>query len=86
VEQVSGGVPPKTYTTRATGLRVPVEMFPKVDDTRRTFQWQVRVVRETGTRADGTPIYSDAGQASPQRLFRWVTAPPTPTPTPGPSQ
>ena len=86
VEQVSGGVPPKVYTTRATGLRIPVELFPKADDTRRTFQWLVRVVRETGTHADGSPIYSDAGLASPLRLFGWVIALPTPTPTPGPTQ
>ena len=86
VEQVSGGVPPRTFTTRATGVHVPVEMFPKADDTRRTFQWQVRVVRETGTRADGSAIYSDAGPASPPRLFRWLVTQPTPTPTPGPTQ
>jgi len=86
LEQVSGGVPPKTFTTHATGWRVPVELFPKADDTRRAFQWQVRVVRETGTQADGTPIYADAGPPSPLRLFRWITAQPTPTPTPGPTQ
>jgi len=86
VEQVSGGVPPTTFRTRATAWRVPVELFPKADDSRRTFQWQVRVVRETGTHADGSPILSDAGPASPLRLFRWLTAQPTPTPTPGPTQ
>jgi LysM repeat protein len=86
VEQVSGGEPPTSFSTRATGLRLPVEMFPKADDPRRAFQWQVRVVRQTGTHADNSPIYSDASPASPLRLFRWLTAQPTPTPTPGPTQ
>jgi LysM repeat protein len=86
VEQVSGGVPPKSFYTHTTGYRVPVELFPKADDTRRAFQWQVRVVRATGTREDGSTIYTDAGPASPPRLFRWITAQPTPTPTPGPTQ
>ena len=86
LEQVSGGVPPKTFSTHTTGLRVPVELFPRADDAHQVFQWQVRVVRETGTRADGTPIYADAGPPSSLRLFRWITAQPTPTPTPGPTQ
>jgi LysM repeat protein len=86
VEQVSGGVPPTTFPTRATAWRIPVELFPKADDSHRTFQWQVRVVREIGAHADGTPIFSEAGPASLLRLFRWLPAQPTPTPTPGPTQ
>jgi LysM repeat protein len=86
VEQVGAGAPPVTERTLATGWHVPVNLFPKADDTHRTFQWQVRVVRQVGEHADGTPIYADAGPASLIRTFRWLVAQPTPTPTPGPTQ
>jgi LysM repeat protein len=86
LEQVDSGKPPTTFRTRATGWHIPVELFPQPDDPRRVFQWQVRVVRETGTDADGKPIYSDAGPASAARTFRWLIAQPTTTPTPGPIQ
>ena len=85
LEQVEGGAPPTTWRTRATGWHIPVELFPKPTESRRVFQWQVRVVRVTGTRADSSPIYSDAGPASATRSFRWLIAQPTPTPTPGPT-
>jgi LysM repeat protein len=84
VEQVEGGTPPNTFHTRATGWHVQTDLFPKPTDPHRVFQWQVRVVRITGTHADGTPIYSDAGPPSAVRSFRWLVAQPTPTPTPGP--
>jgi LysM repeat protein len=86
LEQAGAGNPPSVWRTQATGWHIPVEQFPKPDDTRRTFQWQVRVVRETGTRADGTTIYTDAGLPSATRSLRWLVAQPTPTPTPGPTQ
>lgn len=85
VEQVEGGTPPTTFRTRATGWHVQTELFPGPTDPRRVFQWQVRVVRMTGTHADGTPVYSDAGPPSAVRSFRWLIAQPTPTPTPGPA-
>lgn len=85
LEQVEGGTPPTPFRTRATGWHVPVDLFPKPTDSRRVFQWQVRVVRITGAHADGTPIYSDAGPASAIRSFQWLIAQPTPTPTPGPT-
>jgi len=86
LEQVSAGAPPTTFRTLATGWHVPAELYPKADDVNRAFQWQVRVVRQVGERADGTPIYADAGPASLIRAFRWLLAQPTPTPTPGPTQ
>lgn len=84
LEQVEGGAPPAIFRTRATGWHIPVELFPKPTDSHRVFSWQVRVVRVTGSRADGTLIYSDAGPASAARSFRWLVGQPTPTPTPGP--
>jgi LysM repeat protein len=86
LEQLGTSNPPTLWRTQATGWHVPVEMFPKADDTHRTFRWQVGVVRETGTQADGTRIFSEAGLLSAARTFRWLIARPTPTPTPGPSQ
>ena len=86
VEHLDSGTPPATFLTRATGWHVSLDLFPKPGDTRRTFAWQVRVVRETGTHADGTPILSDAGPTSAARTFRWLIANPTSTPTPGPTQ
>lgn len=76
----------RLFRTRATGLHIPVDLFPKLDDTRRVFRWQVRVVRETGAHPDGTAMYQDAGLPGVMRTFRWVIARPTPTPTPGPTQ
>lgn len=86
LEQVGAGIPPTIWRTQATGWHIPVEQFPKPDDARRAFQWYVRVVRETGARPDGTPIYAEAGLTSATRTFRWVVALPTPTSTPGPTQ
>jgi LysM repeat protein len=86
LEQLNSGTPPTTFRTRATGWHIPIELFPKPNDTYRAFAWQVRVVRETGTHADGTPILSDAGPASETRIFSWPIAYPTSTPTPGPTQ
>jgi LysM repeat protein len=81
LDQVDSGKPPMTFRTRATGWHIPVELFPNPDDPRRVFQWQVRVVREAGTSADNSPIYSDAGPASAIRTFRWLIAQPTTGPT-----
>jgi LysM repeat protein len=86
LEQLNSGTPPTTFRTRATGWHIPIELFPKPNDTHRAFAWQVRVVRETGAHADGTPILSDAGPASETRIFNWLIANPTSTPTPGPTQ
>jgi len=86
LEQVGAGTLTTIFRTRATGWHVPLDLFPRLDDTRRVFQWQVRVVRETGAQPDGTPIYQDAGFPSVTRAFRWLVAQPTPTPTPGPTQ
>jgi len=86
LEQLNRGTPPSTFLTRATGWHISVDLFPKPGDTRRTFAWHVRVVRETGKHADGTPILSDASPASATRTFSWLVANPTSTPTPGPTQ
>lgn len=83
--QMEGSMPPQTFYTRATGWHIPVKWFPEPGDSHRTFQWQVRVVRVTGTYADGSSIYADAGASSVTRSFQWLIAPPTPTPTPGPT-
>lgn len=86
LERVDASAPPTLFRTRATGWHIPADLFPKLDDTHRTLKWQVRVVREIGTRADDTTIYQDAGLLSVTRTFQWLIAPPTPTPTPGPTQ
>jgi murein DD-endopeptidase MepM/ murein hydrolase activator NlpD len=84
-EQEDAAQPPNQVLTQATGGRIPVELFPKAGDTRRTFRWRVQVVRITGYQTDNTPILTPAGPASTPRTFLWLTAQPTPTPTPGPN-
>jgi len=82
LEHVGSGRQPETFYTKATGWHIPTSLFPKPNDPNRLFQWQVGVVRITGSRADGMPIYTEAGPVSPTRSFQWVTAQPTATPTP----
>jgi LysM repeat protein len=84
VVQVNSGRKALTVRTRATSLRVPVEMFPAPTDSNRTFRWHVEILRQVGTGSDGVPIY-DTVSPSSQYSFQWLAVLPTPTPTPTPS-
>lgn len=60
---------------------VPSTFRPN-DSTPHVMRWSVVSVRQTGTNADGTPIYDPAGSQSIQRVFTWSGTSTLSTPTP----
>jgi LysM repeat protein/ribosomal protein L40E len=60
---------------------VPTTFRPK-DNVAHVLRWWVVPVRQSGTDAQGQPIYNSAGAASDKRVFTWVGAAVEPTPTP----
>jgi len=84
VVQVDSGRPSLVVRTRATSLRVPVEMFPAPTEHNRTFHWHVEIIRQVGTGSDGVPLYDTVSSFS-QYSFQWLAVLPTPTLTPTPS-
>jgi LysM repeat protein len=81
-------VPPYRGFTRDNAYHLPNDWRPAVPEA-HTFQWRVSIVRVTGQRADGWPIYAYGGRFSQPATFSWLgavpTATPTPTPTPSPT-
>jgi len=75
------GKPAVHWRTQATGWHIPVDLFPRPDDTRRTFQWQVRVVRERARAVTDDDIHR-RGAAQRHSSFHWLVAQPTPPPPP----
>ena len=67
-----------------TKFIVPVSFRP-VDSKPHVLRWYVLTVRQTGTSADGKPIYDTAGATSTSRAFVWwsTTSVTLPTETPG---
>jgi len=77
------GAAPYRVTTKATSLRLPPELRPKVDAP-QTFHWNVVVVREAGTYSDGSPRYITLSPVPPLRTLIWQGNAPTVTPTTAP--
>ena len=67
--------------TRDTAFQVPSSWRPPLAEM-HTLRWQVSIVRVTGRRADGRPIYTYGGEGSAPAFFSWQGAVPTPTPLP----
>lgn len=67
--------------TRANSFQIPAEWRPAVSE-QHEYRWRVSLVKVTGQRADGTFIYTYAGQTSPSWYFYWQGIEPSPTPTP----
>jgi len=51
---------------------IPASLRPK-DSVVHIFRWRVSVVRQTGTEANGDPLYTSAGAVSTARVFSWLT-------------
>lgn len=83
VEQVGGSIRHGPIFIKATGLHLPIELFPPADDPNRTFEWTVTVVRQVGVGNDGNPVYNVISP-SIMRHFDWLPTLPTPTLTPEP--
>ncbi|MHC1741271.1 MAG: LysM peptidoglycan-binding domain-containing protein [Anaerolineaceae bacterium] len=54
-----------------TKVNVPLSLRP-VDNTSHIFRWWVVVAIQTGSNADGTPIYLTNGATSSMRVFGWT--------------
>ncbi len=67
--------------TRDTAFQIPGSWRPPLDEV-HTLRWQVSIVRVTGRRNDGLPIYKYGGESSAPAFFSWQGAVPTPTPLP----
>jgi LysM repeat protein len=74
-------------TTASNRLIIPADLRPE-EPLPHVFRWSVVTARQTGTNAQGDPIYEPAGATSHERTFTWTGGPPggapgaTPTPTP----
>lgn len=70
--------------TRDNGFVVPYTWRPQEPES-FTMQWRVAIVKVTGTRPDGLPLYTYGGRFSDPATFVWLGAIPTPTITPSPT-
>ncbi len=61
----------RTYYSRATAWRVPVELYPPLDIPERVFEWRVSVARQITSGAE--PDYRDISQMNRRRPFTWAT-------------
>jgi LysM repeat protein len=68
-------------TVTDTKYIVPATFRPK-DASPHVIRWWVETVRQTGTSADGKPIWESAGSVSAQRDFTWSGSSAIATPTP----
>ncbi|HEX6387372.1 MAG TPA: LysM peptidoglycan-binding domain-containing protein [Anaerolineae bacterium] len=75
-----GSLPHRGFT-RDTAFQVPGAWRPTEPQT-HAMRWRVSIVRVTGWRSDGLPIYTYGGESSEPATFSWLGAVPTPTPTP----
>ncbi|MFQ6001732.1 MAG: LysM peptidoglycan-binding domain-containing protein [Anaerolineae bacterium] len=60
-----------TELTKATSYLVPLEMRPPKGASSHLFEWDVGVVKETGTFPDGTPKVEPISPRSETRTFHW---------------
>ena len=75
------GALPQRGFTRDTAFQVPGDWRPTKPEV-HNMRWRVSIVRVTGWRSDGLPIYTYGGESSQPAYFSWLGAPPTPTPVP----
>ena len=72
IEDVSStGTKRNVQYVKDTKVNVPVSLRP-LDNTSHIFRWWVIVARQTGSNADGTPIYATNGATSSMRVFGWA--------------
>ena len=67
--------------TRDNAFQLPSSWRPDVVESHH-MRWRVSLVKVTGFREDGLPIFTYGGQSSDDALFSWEGAIPTPTPVP----
>jgi len=69
--EAQGAAQPPSVWTRTTSWRVPADLYPPSEVERRLLHWDVTVMRQTGTRPDGTPEGVAISPASAVRKFYW---------------
>jgi len=71
IEDITGNTGRKLvdYVTRSKYI-VPMSFRPS-DPSPHVIKWYVQPVRQSGSQADGTPIYTSAGARSEARTFIW---------------
>ena len=67
--------------TRDNAFQVPANWRPKLAESHQ-MRWRVSLVKVTGFREDGMPIFTYGGESSEDAFFIWEGAVPTPTPAP----
>ncbi len=67
----SGGTVRNVQYVTDTKLTVPASLRP-LDNTSHIFRWWVIAARQSGSNADGTPIYQTNGAISEMRVFGWA--------------
>ncbi len=82
IEDLTAGTERSVVYVTDTKYIVPVSMRP-VDSRPHALRWTVVAVRQTGSTADGQPIYEPAGTVSTSRVFIWwAQGAPVSTPAP----
>ncbi len=81
VDLTSGEAKKVTQYISDTKFTVPASLRP-TDNTIHIFRWWVVAVRQTGSTADGQPIYDTYGTISAFRVFGWSGSGGSTTPTP----
>ncbi len=81
VDLTSGETKKTTQYVADTKFTVPASLRP-IDNTIHVFRWWVVAVRQTGSTADGQPIYDSYGTISTFRVFGWSGTGGAVTPTP----
>jgi LysM repeat protein len=82
VEDVTAGQARRIVEYVTDTKYVVATSFRPKDNVAHVLRWWVVPVRQSGTDAQGQPIYNSAGAASDKRVFTWVGAAVEATPTP----
>jgi hypothetical protein len=71
IEDITGNTGRKLVDyVKDTKYIVPMSFRPS-DPSPHVIKWYVQPVRQSGSQADGTPIYTSAGARSEARTFIW---------------
>jgi LysM repeat protein len=82
VEHVTGSSGEKLERFVTDTKFIVPSSFRPTDRNAHIYYWSVVTVRQTGTDAEGRPVYEPAGAASTKRSFSWSGSETAPTPSP----
>ncbi len=67
--EIPSGKTPLTYTTQGTSWRLSADLWPS--GRQRTLKWRVTVAGQSGTTAEGQPMWKPLSQPTESRRFVW---------------